>query len=208
VLRGKPRGEAWLKFWNSRVGRALFKVAGLGLDRLPSAGASYRPTELAIGLAADRLFDDLPAEVRESFSELPAILRALELHAESARARIAELDAIGQHISQGGSLDRQRAIAVAAGIGPKRDNLAADVGDARAAAEQRLAEVVGALETIRLQLLRMHAGVGNVDSMTADLNAALDMSKDLEYLIEGGRDVDHLLKPERRTPVGDTPVPA
>ncbi len=208
VIGNKVPGEVGLKFWNSRVGRWLFKLAGLGLDRQPSIGASYRPTEQAIGLAADRLFEDLPREVRESFSELPAHLRALELHAENARARIAELDSIAHDIEQSGTVDRRRAIANASGIGAKRDDLVEDVRAARAAAEQRLSEVVGALETIRLQLLRMHAGIGSVDGMTADLSAALDLSRDLEYLIEGGREVDKLLKLEERPGVGDTPVPA
>ncbi|MGI8619470.1 MAG: serine/threonine-protein kinase [Gemmatimonadaceae bacterium] len=207
VVAGKVPGELAMKFWNSRVGRWLFKLSGLGLDRQPSIGASYRPTEQAIGLAADRLFEDLPAEVRESFSELPAHLRALELHAENARARIAELDAIAHDIEQGGTVDRQRAIPVAGGIGAKRDDLVEDVRAARAAAEQRLSEVVGALEMIRLQLLRMHAGIGSVDGMTADLSAALHLSSDLEYLIEGGREVDKLLKLKREPAVGDTPVP-
>lgn len=208
VVRGKVPGELGLKFWKSRVGRWLFKLAGLGLERQPSIGASYRPTELAIGMAADRLFEELPAAVRETFSELPAQLRALELHAESARARIAELDAIAHAVEQGGAADRRRALALAGGMGEARDDLAGDIREARAAAEQRLAEVVGALETIRLQLLRMHAGVGGSDDVTADLSAALDVSKDLEYLIEGRREVDQLLKLERRTPAGDTPVPA
>lgn len=209
VLRGKPRGEGWLKFWNNRAGRALFKLAGLGLHRLPSAGASYRPTELGIGLAADRLFEDLPAAVRESFSELPAHLRALETHAENARARIAELDAIMNGIDQRGASGHERAIAPAGGIAQQKDDLAADIRAARSVAERRLAEVVGALETIRLQLLRMHAGVGGAEGMTGDLSAALDMSRDLEYLIEGGREVDALLKlGKRRHVVEDTPVPA
>jgi serine/threonine-protein kinase len=208
IVGSQVPGELSLKFWKSGIGRWLFKLAGLGLDRQPAVGASYRPTELAIGLAADRLFEDLPAGVRESFSELPVHLRALELHAENARARIAELDAIVHDVEQGGTLDRQRAVALAAGIGEKRDDLAEDVRVARAAAEQRLAEVVGALETIRLQLLRMHAGIGSTEGITADLTAALQLSKDLEYLVEGHREIDQLLKLERRTPVGDTPVPA
>lgn len=208
VVGGKVPGELALKFWNGRVGRLLFKLAGLGLDRRPSVGASYRPTELAIGLAADRLFEDLPTGLRDSFRELPAVVRTLELHAEIARARIAELDAIEHDIEHEGTLDRRRAVAAAAGIGKKRETLAEDVRGARDAAEQRLAEVVGALETIRLQLLRMHAGIGSAEGMTADLTAALRMSRDLEYLIEGGREVEELLKLERRTGVGDTPIPA
>ncbi len=207
IVGSQVPGELGLKFWKSRVGRWIFGLAGLGLDTHPAVGASYRPTELAIGMAADRLFEDLPAVVRESFRELPAHLRALEAHAEHARARIAEVDAIAHAMEQGGAPVGQRP-AVAGGMGAKREDPAADLGEARAAAERRLAEVVGALETIRLQLLRMHAGAGVSGDVTADLGAALRLSQDLEYLIEGQREVNQLLKFKRRTPVGDTPVPA
>jgi eukaryotic-like serine/threonine-protein kinase len=202
IVGGRVPGELGLKFWKSRVGRWLFKLAGIGVDRLPSAGASYRPTEVAIGLAAGQLFEELPAEVRESFGELPVRLRALELHAESARARIAELDEMAHGIEQGAARDRQL------GGAGQREGAANEIRQARAAAEQRLSDAVGALETIRLQLLRMHAGIGSAASMTEDLAAAVRLSKELEYMLEGGREVEQVLKLEKRQPTGNTPVPA
>ena len=201
-MGSKTPGELGMKFWKSRVGRWLFKVAGIGLDRLPSAGASYRPTEVGIGMAAGRLFEDLPAEVRESFAELPAHVRALELHAENARARIDELDEIARHVERDGA-------ALGSSGASQREGAAQEIRAARSAAEQRLADAVGALETIRLQLLRMHAGVGSAASMTDDLTAALRISRDLEYMIEGRREADQVLKlDKKRHSVGDTPVPA
>ena len=56
-----------------------------------------------------------------------------------------------------------------------------------------MSEAVAALETIRLQLLRMHAGAGSVESMTADLSSARELSDDIERLLEGGRAVENLL---------------
>ncbi|MCR4338308.1 MAG: protein kinase [Gemmatimonadaceae bacterium] len=208
IVGSQVPGELGLKFWKSRVGRWLFKLAGLGLDRQPAVGASYRPTELAIGMAAERLFEDLPPEVRESFSGLPLHLRALELHAENARARIAELDEIAHTIEQGGARDGQRGSALAGGSAGQRQGAADEIRAARSAAEQRLSDAVGALETIRLQLLRMHAGIGSAESMTEDLTAALRLSRDLEYLLEGRREVDQVLKLEKRSATGNTPVPA
>jgi predicted Ser/Thr protein kinase len=208
VLRGQPPSQRWLKFWDSRVGRALFKLAASRLERLPSGDASYRPTELAIGMAADRLFDELPAELQVSFSELPAVVRALERHAEQVRARIAELNEILHDVEHGGRLNRGGALAVSGGITEKHDSLIDEVRDARDDAEQRLAEVVGALETIRLQLLRMHAGIGSVESMTADLGSARELSGEIEHLVEAARQVDELLGLGKNSVVGDTPVPA
>lgn len=75
----------------------------------------------------------------------------------------------------------------------ERESLRAEVRAARDAAEKRLSEAVAALETIRLELLRLHAGAGSVESMTADLTSALELSEDIERVLEGGREVEKLL---------------
>jgi serine/threonine-protein kinase len=141
--------------------------------------------------------------MRKSLSELPAVLRTLEVHAEKMRARIAELGDILSDVEQqrGGRLARAESI-----VG-QRDSLAEDVRAARAAAELRLAEVVAALESIRLQLLRMHAGVGSVEGMTADLGSARDLSSAVQHLLEGKRQVGELLRTPKARSRGDTPVP-
>lgn len=195
----------WLRFWESQPGRWIFKLAGLGLRGLPSPAGSYRPTEMAIGIAADRLFDELPKELRRSFRELPDVVAALESHAEATRARMRELDGM---LSE---LEGERARGASGGAGAlvaaKRDALSDDLHRARDAAERRLSDVVAALETIRLELLRMHAGVGSVESMTADLGSAKDLSDDLKRLVEAGSEVDELLGIPRGRRRGDTPTP-
>ena len=62
-----------------------------------------------------------------------------------------------------------------------------------AAAEKRWAELLESLETIRVDLLSMHAGSGSVESMTADLTSARELSEDVQHLLEGRREVDALL---------------
>jgi eukaryotic-like serine/threonine-protein kinase len=200
TLSSRLPGEGWLKFWKGRIGRGLFKLAGIKLEQPLDAGASNRPTELAIGLAADRLFEELPGEMRESLSELPAVLRTLEGHAETMRARIAELGNILSDVEQQrGELTKSKVA--------ERESLADDVRAARNAAELRLAEVVAALESIRLQLLRMHAGAGSVAGMTADLGSARDLSSALQHLVEGKREVGEVLRMPKARTRGDTPVP-
>ncbi|MDP2955838.1 MAG: serine/threonine-protein kinase [Longimicrobiales bacterium] len=206
-LRGHLPGEPWLSFWESAAGRWIFKLARLGLDRLPAAGTPYRPTELAIGLAADRLFAELPKDLRRSFRELPGVVRALEQHAEKMRARVKKLDGMVGDAGEG--LDGPRGAAAAArGVGGKRDVLVSDLRAARAAAEARLAEVVAALETIRMELLRMHAGAGSVESMTADLGSARELAEELERLVEGRLEVDALLRLPLPAELRETPTPA
>ncbi len=184
-------GERWLKFWKSRFGNWLARLAGMGLKRLPGAPApTYRRTEMAIGLAADRLFEDLPKATRKAFKDLPRTVRRLESHAEKMRARIAELDASLAQIG-GAARDGRPAGTGAPG---ERDALARTIVAARDEARRRLAESVTALETIRLQLLRMHAGVTTIESLTADLSAAREIADAVDRVMEANREVEKMLE--------------
>lgn len=194
--RGLP-GERWLKFWKGRVGRWMFKIARFGLKRVASADMAYRPTEMAIGMAADRLYEDLPKELRKSFGELPEVVRTLERDAEQMRARVTELNGILNDIENDDVVSQRRTAAAAPGVADKRASLKSDLQETRDAAEGRLAELLASLETIRLDLLRMHAGSGSVESMTADLTSARELSDEVQLLLDGRREVDALLALEK-----------
>jgi serine/threonine-protein kinase len=143
--------ETRFRFWNGRVGRWLFKLAGIGLKRAPGGGplpAADRPTEVALGLAAIDLFEGLPKDMQGRLGDLPAVVRGLE-------ERVRRLRGNGQ--------------------------------------EGRLGEALGALETLRFDLLRLHGGVGSVDGLTADLSAAREIGAQVEALLEGRREVDDAL---------------
>ncbi len=188
--RSDLAGERWLRFWKSRMGRWIVKLAGVGLKRLPGAAAlTFRRTEMAIGLAADRLFEDLPKVTRKALKDLPLVVRRLESHAQRMRTRMADLEVglaeLGGAPAAGSSLSA---------AGDERATLARQLAAARDAARQRLAESVTALETIRLQLLRMHAGIASVDSLTADLSAAREVADAVERLLEGSREVEETLR--------------
>ena len=148
---------------------------------------------MAIGMAADQLYEDLPKDVRKSFKGLPAVVRTLERDAEKMRGRLNELDGILNSIENDQALGRSGTAAAAPGVSDKRESLAAEVRTARDAAEKRLSEAVAALETIRLELLRMHAGAGSVESITADLSSALELSEDIGRVLEGAREMEKLL---------------
>ncbi len=67
----------------------------------------------------------------------------------------------------------------------------------------RLEAAVGAIETLRLGLLRIHAQMSDAGSLTADLDAARDLASRIDYLVEAEREVRAELEPAResRTPV-------
>ena len=172
------------RFWSSAIGRGIFRIATLGMKRV--AAAAGRPTELALGSAADALFDELPKETRRALAALPATVRGLEGHAQRIRARIESLDQV-----LGEARQSPRAGSAAAG---HRAALVVDLQSAREAAQRRLGEVVAALETIRLDLLRLRAGAGSVERLTADLTAAREIDEQTDRLLSGQREVEEALK--------------
>jgi eukaryotic-like serine/threonine-protein kinase len=85
--------------WNSRVGELAAKLLAPKHRRvLPDA--DFRPTEMALGVAAEELFATLPKSYREHLSDLPRVVAGLEAHATAARARIEELAALSALGSQ------------------------------------------------------------------------------------------------------------
>jgi predicted Ser/Thr protein kinase len=192
--------EFRLKFWKGRAGEWLAKLAGIGLKRsaLPPASA-HRPTEIAIGLAADALFEALPKETRKELKDLPAVIRRLEADAQGLRARVDELNALmagageGSVAAQSTSL-RQGAAQVAGTVTGAREKAHEALKAQRDAAAGRLAVSVAALENIRLDLLRLKAGAGTVDQLSADLSAARDIGAEVDAALEGRAEVDRLLK--------------
>jgi serine/threonine-protein kinase len=177
-------GKRAVKFWMSRLGGWLYRLAARGVARgVPATGVTHRPTELAIGLAAERLYQELPKPLRAELGDLPQIVRRLEADAQAMRARVEELNALLAQAGDSrteGAADRRTAL---------RDRLETE----RETAEGQMRDAVVALETVRLNLLRMHAGVADAASVTADLEAAREVSAAVARLAEGQREVERML---------------
>ena len=183
-------GERWLRILGGRLGDLAFALGGAGVDP-PTARPSglRRSTEVALGMAAARLFDELPKESKHQLAGLPATVRRLESDAGTLRAQVKELSAVlselGDEPTGEGATERER--------------VRQEVQATRDAAEARLKEVVASLETIRVGLLRMHAGESVVHSVTMDLESAQGLKGDMEDLLEGHREVERLLARRRAT---------
>ncbi|HJS44689.1 MAG TPA: hypothetical protein VJ755_14575 [Gemmatimonadales bacterium] len=59
--------------------------------------------------------------------------------------------------------------------------------------QRRLQDAVAALETIRLNLLRLHAGTGTVHSLTTDLGLARELARDIGVQVDAYRVVEQEL---------------
>jgi serine/threonine-protein kinase len=156
------------RLWNSRAGEWLARRLGAP-ERSQLAGASaFRATESALGVAASELFAALPKEYREQLLELPAVVASLEARAAEARA---EMDVVAA-MAPSGSAD-------------------ADVLAARKnGAASRLAESVAALEGIRLDLLRVHAGASDLQPLTTLMDAARLIGEDLGRVAEAQEEAE------------------
>ena len=182
--RRAGKGSFWGRIWGGPVGRWLFRVGGIGLRRAMMVAVG-RPTELALGSAADALFDALPKEIRRALGDLPATIRGLEAHAQRIRKEIEGFDRAQVDAGQGPRPSTAQS---------RRDDVIADLRAARETAELRLSAVVGALETIRLDLLRLRAGTGSLESVTADLTAAREVGDRTDLLLQGEGEVTALLE--------------
>ena len=193
-LTGDTYAEWRLKFWNSRLGKLFEKIARFGLKpRAVPAELTHRPTELAIGIAADSLFGSLPKEQRKELKELPSVLERLQHDAAAMRETVDQLSQALAMLGDAGRPDTER------------DRLRAELTAQRDAAAARMAAAVSALESLRLNLLRLKAGMGSVGELTADLSAARTLADTMRYATEGNAEVARLLN-RQRTPTPPGPL--
>ncbi len=78
----------WYRIWAGKVGRAFFRLAGIGLTATARpALPSVDRTELVLGRSALSAYKALPDAERRQARDLPAVVERLETGAEALRAR-------------------------------------------------------------------------------------------------------------------------
>ena len=180
--------EFWSSAWMGRIGRFAFATARKLRGSQPIGTAmTHRATELSLGMAAEQLFESLPRETRHALGDLPTLLHRLQRDAQTLRTRYDELhDALGRVDSAEASADHEA------------------LRDERDLVHGKLGEAVGALETVRLNLLRLHAGSATVEGLTTHIGIAAEVSAEVERIIAAQQEVDgHLRFPRAFEP---TPV--
>ena len=155
------------RLWHSRLGTWLARRLGAPEQSRAVGAGAFRATESALGVAAAELYAALPKAYREQLEELPALVESLEARAAEARAEM-EL------------------VAALAPSGSDAEVLAAR----HHAAKEHLAESVAALEGIRLDLLRLHAGASDLAPLTTLIDAARHIGEDLNRLAEAQQEVE------------------
>jgi len=171
------------RLWYSRAGEWLARRLGAPERSRAVDGGVFRATEVALGVAAADLFAALPTAYRDQLAELPATVAALEAQAAEARA---EID-------------------IFAGLATSDFDDTDVLKTRRNAASAHLAASVAALERIRLDLLRLHAG-GAVDltPLTTLIESARVLGEDVRRLADAEREVDAAIM---RRPLGSGRIP-
>lgn len=168
----------WKRLWNGPIGRAAWAV-GRRLIRGPvtETAITHRATELSLGMAAESLFESLPRPTREQLGDLPSVLHRLQDDAQALRRHLDGFQEILNDAGEAASTELYDAV--------RRD---------RDAMQAKLGETVAALETIRLNLLRLHAGSLSVAGLTTHIGLAADVSAEVERLLQGQAEVNGLLR--------------
>ena len=178
----------WAKVWHGRIGRLAFvlgrRLMGGGVR---GSAMTHRATELSLGMAAESLFESLPKATRAALGDLPSLLHRLQDDAQGLRRRYEVM---------------QESLA-GAGDAVGSETHAALRAD-RDALHEKLGTAVGALETIRLDLLRLHAGSGTIEGLTTHLDLAAEVSAEVERLLAAHDEVAQGLRFPRE--IATTPV--
>jgi tRNA A-37 threonylcarbamoyl transferase component Bud32 len=180
--------SASITFWKGKWGARLARLAGIGLKKAerPLLGMPVL-TEIALGRATDHLYLALPKAARRELASLPETVRRLEGDASRLRESISALDDQLVAFDRGGdALD-----------GDVRNDLAAQVREARTRSAERLSATVAALESIRLDLLRLQLGRAQIASVTATLEAAREIGDRIGDSIAAQLEVEQLLLASR-----------
>ncbi|MGH7653469.1 MAG: serine/threonine-protein kinase [Gemmatimonadaceae bacterium] len=178
----------WSRMWLGKVGTFAFKIArSLARNKLPGTAMTHRATELSLGMAAENLYDSLPKATRRQLGDVRPLVNRLQNDAQKLRERYDDL---------------KEALALAGDAAADSDY--DDLREERDAIHTKLSEAVGALETIRLNLLRLHAGSGSVESLTTHIGLAFAVSEEVERMLAARDEVERTLKFPRE--IATTPV--
>jgi hypothetical protein len=121
--------EDWLRLLAGPFGRFIFALGGVGLHAQARAPRpDSHPPERVVKEAAVSLYDDLPTELRERFTELPDVGEELCCRVEEMRGEPGQ--------------------------------------------QEELSRVIGALERVRVDLMKLQAGEGSPDALSAALRDA------------------------------------
>jgi hypothetical protein len=183
ALNASPRSERRFfrvaaSLWRRRFTNWYFRLAAIGLGRAADAPAARadRP------MASARLLELIPPSVTARFPELRALVERLERDQDALRLRETE---VGRALTEAGGAGAAPVSAVtpmavaARAAGPptehalhdRRAALLGEMRDALDGVRARRAAIGAALENLRIQLLRVRAGIAAPEDLHEEVEA-------------------------------------
>ena len=152
------------RLWGGRFGRLFFRLAGWRLTRRDAA------VSRSVAEAIEDALRERPRAERKRGAEAVKLARKLEEMEHVLRRREDELDRL---LAEAGSASPSTPLPGAAGaFEAHRHLLAEDLRRAREELEGKRAVVSSAIEALRMQVLRMRAGIATVEDVVRDAENA------------------------------------
>jgi hypothetical protein len=184
-----PPAPWWRRLWAGRPG-ALFVRLTAGTTVTGHVAASTDLTEVVLGDAIETVLQRLPRELRTRFPDLPGQVTALRGHAESLRERLAVLDdAMREAGAAAGRVSSAPGSSLDARLRERADAGLRSLKESHATVAARLATVLSVLEMLRLDLVRLAAGAAAPDDLTADIEAAREIGREVDALLQARGEV-------------------
>lgn len=185
-------GSGAMRRINVWLSGLILRAAAWRVPRHSNLDAIGAPTEAILVGSADALLAELPTAFRETLSGLPDLMRRLGKHAEALRTRRSDIE---RALAEAGAYDQVGRNAAAAGdagslLRARLESARLALADAHQRAGARLADVIAALESVRLGLLRLRAGVAVPADLTADLELAWQVGEQVDALLVGFVEVE------------------
>lgn len=160
-------------FWASKPIGWLLALARKGArvkGPAPGPMTSNAPTAVLVAQAVTDLFDALPEHHRRALGAVPEALGTLERAAARLRERRNRLDDAIAAVGESGS--------------GRRATVAADLEKEKAGVEARLTMALEAMENLRLDLLKLRAGLGTTGDLTEALEAARRIGEEVDIIAD------------------------
>ncbi|MEO5826781.1 MAG: serine/threonine-protein kinase [Gemmatimonadales bacterium] len=160
-LKPNPLAVVQAAFWRSTLGRTIFRLSAWrmkGADDTRGADTGARVTRGG----PRTVLIALPAALRRDLRGIDARLTDMERELDVLGAREAQLSSA--------MLDASMPTPTG-GDSTRRDAVVAELGEHMTAARQQRAAVVTRLDEVRLQLVRLKAGIGSSDAVLAALES-------------------------------------
>ena len=159
------------RLWLGPFGRWFFRVVARGRTGTGAAGA-VGPARPAAPAASDTaaLFASLPPKLRKQLAGARPVVAQLERAAQALQAREYELERAIEEA--GGTRTPPGGAPAVDPLAARRSALVDELRVEQRAAAERRAAVLSALESLRLQLLRLRTGVGYPEDVLTEIQAA------------------------------------